>query len=266
MRTRPTFAKPPLIEVVCQVQFATLAALQAPYVAYFWDMIKARFPRAQSLPPLAAGFSMPHNQPAQMTMQLTNIPEMPRIWFINETDTELVQLQQDRFIFNWKRTAQHDVPYPRFPNVLEQFKQLFGLFEKFLADYALGAIQPVQLELVYVNHIKPGVEIGRLREVQKVFPDLTWRGEPPRRFLPEPKSLNFRTQFDMPEGRLAVGLATVTRDAEQPKMILRFDLAARGLPSDGDLWRWFDVANTWVVDAFVDLTSAEAQKMWERTQ
>lgn len=253
------------MEVVCGVHFGALALLQAPYLGFFWEKIRKDFPRCHSVPPLTANaIAMPNNQPAQITVQLANMPELPRIWFIEENDTALVQVQQDRFLFNWKRTPDNDVEYPRYPKIVERFKLLFGQFEAFLKEYELGSISPIQLELTYINHITYGGEIGRLREIGKVFPDLSWRPEPPKRFLPEPEALNFRTSFPMPEGLLTIGLATAKRP-DNADAFLRFDLAARGLPKDGEIWPWFDSANEWIVKAFVDITDETIQKtLWKR--
>lgn len=262
---RPTFEAPPLVEVVCQIQFQPLTKLQAPYLGFFWQKIRTDFPRCHSVPPLSNSIEMPGNQPAQMTVQLGNMPELPRIWFIDDQDVCLVQVQQDRFIFNWKRTPKSDVPYPRYPKIIERFKHLYGTFKEFLSEYELGEIAPVMNELTYVNHIMPGREIQTLGDIGNVLPDLSWRNSLPNRFLPSPSRLNFRAQFPMDGGEVVVNLVTGRRKEEEDKTFFRLDITARGAAPKSDHWKWFDQANTWIVEAFVDLTSDEAQLLWKRT-
>lgn len=267
MTDRPSFENPPLTEVVCGARFDPLTALQAPYLGFWWEKIRKDFPRCHSVPPLAAGgLVIPGNQATLLNVQIGNMPELPRIWFIDANDTTLVQVQQDRFLFNWKRTANHDVPYPRFPKILERFKELYTSFSDFLREHELGTILPLEYELTYVNHLTPGIEIQRLRDLGRALPDISWRNEPPKRFLPEPNSLNFKAAFKMPEGTLTATLATASRQPSGEKF-LRFDLNIKGLPDDGDQWQWFESANSSVVNAFIDLTSEELQKTtWKRTQ
>jgi hypothetical protein len=50
--------------------------------------------------------------------------------------------------------------------------------------------------------------------------------------------------------------------------VIRFDIATRVNTAELDsltAWKWFDLANTWIVDAFVDVTSKNMQRdFWKR--
>jgi uncharacterized protein (TIGR04255 family) len=51
----PSFGKPPVIEVVCGVQFEPVEGLLAPHLGSFWDQIRSEFPRCREVPPLFGG-------------------------------------------------------------------------------------------------------------------------------------------------------------------------------------------------------------------
>ena len=44
----------------------------------------------------------------------------PRFWFVNESGNELVQVQRDRFIRNWRKT-EGQPGYPSYDNLREAF-------------------------------------------------------------------------------------------------------------------------------------------------
>ena len=79
----------------------------------------------------------------------------PRLWFLTEHQTELIQLQHDRLIVNWRQTAQ-DVEYPRYETVRDLFAARLDDLSAFLAERYLGAIEINQVEVTYINAIEPG--------------------------------------------------------------------------------------------------------------
>jgi uncharacterized protein (TIGR04255 family) len=263
-RPRPSFEDPPVIEVVCGIQFATLALLQAPHLGLYWNRIRDEFPRCQSKPPLPPAADVGQ---VEVTLEFGTLPPIPRVWFISDRGDALVQLQQDRFLYNWKR-ADPSQPYPRYPAVLQRFRALFEGFVAFLEEHALGDIRVNQLELTYVNHMVGGAGWQSYGDVGVVLPDHVWRQG--NRYLPIPAAFTWRTRFDMPNerGRLHIAAQSGRRKGSDD-LLLRLDLTARGM-FDGDandhLWKWFDEANSWIVQGFIDVTGADMQKhVWRRT-
>jgi len=264
-RERPSFKNPPVIEVICGIQFQTLALMQAPHLGLFWQQVRRKFPRTHSVPPIGNPVDLSGNQPVEVVLQLGGVA-LPRVWFLTSDESALIQVQQDRFLYNWKQVAPHR-PYPRYPAVVNEFRTLFQRFVAFTKKNELGEIVPTQLELTYVNHIPPEHGWSSLSEVGQFFPDFLWRGD--ARYLPVPEALNWKTQFIMSEeGRLHASLQSARRRDDPQKELLRFDLTARGLPakfSDAHIRRWYDKANEWIVDGFIDLTAKPIQEtVWGR--
>ncbi len=102
----PSFDRPPVVEVVLSVQFEPLVSLHTPQLGLLWKEFEARFPKTEDQPPLPPSIeqfgrrSMP---PVSFSIQEIDGATPPRVWFLNREETELIQVQQDRFIVNWRQ-------------------------------------------------------------------------------------------------------------------------------------------------------------------
>jgi len=260
MKSLPSYRKPPVIEVVCGITFEKIENFMAPHLGLFWQKIRDEYPKCQHAIPL--GFPQEQSEPGIEF----GLP-LPRMWFIKEKDDALVQLQNNRFLYNWRKIQ--DEPYPRYQHVIEAFRTNFALFRKFLEEEDLGELNPIECEMTYINHIPKGECWEMVSDIHDVLPELDWCTEN-ERFLPEPLHLGWQASFAFPEdrGRLQVKLKQATRKIDNcPIFIL--DVSARGLGADKSLdaiWSWFELAHEWIVCGFTDLTSKEIQtSIWERT-
>lgn len=237
--------------------------LQAPHFGLFWPRIRSEYPACQSRPPLAPSIER-FEESSETTIALMEAPPIPRLWFLNEPNTRLLQLQSDRFLYNWKGAEAGD-PYPHFEGVYAEFRELLEQFEAFVQDESIGQPNFRQFELTYVNHIPIGNGWSALAEVGKVMPDMSWRNTKDR-YLPEPETIHWTSAFRLPDsaGRLHVKANSGRRFVEgEQQPLLRLDITARGFPKEGsdmDMKGWFDMAHEWIVRGFADLTSQEFQE------
>ena len=113
-RTHPHFANPPVQETAFGIEFAPLQKWQVPFVGLFWQRVRNRYPAFRVLPSLPSVVEDLSGRPqASPGLSFNVVAEVPpvRCWFLTEDETRLIQVQQDRFIFNWKR-GRVDAPYP----------------------------------------------------------------------------------------------------------------------------------------------------------
>ena len=266
MNDLPEYEQPPVTEVVCGVLFKSLRRLLAPHLGLLWERFREEYPSCKHMAPLAPVVEGYGNAPA-VQMELSDIPLMPRTWFVHRLDNGIIQVQQDRFLHNWRRVRAED-EYPRYDAVIKMFRDRLETFASFLADQDLGTITPVQYEMTYVNEIPQGQGWCSRGEVGAVFPDLSWRAEGDR-FLSEPEAVNCRFSFRLPdeEGRLHAAIRTSSR-TDTGQEVLLLELTARGFLDVGRtdaMWDWFDLAHEWIVRAFCDLTGEDIQKrVWGR--
>ena len=255
----PVYEQPPVVETVYSVQFDPLAA-QSVRIAQYWPLAKDRYKNigvAQRLPAVfEPTYLAPNFQPLTISFEQDN-----RVVF--DGQSYLLQLQNDRFLMNWRKTATSS-PYPGFNKNFPQFKEELGRFSKYCHNEQLGELSFNQLELTYVNFIE-NVGFGQ-QDFSHIFVDhyIASSGD---RFLPNPESFNWSTSYKIPNGfgRLHTAANTVfVPDKPDGTQIIRVELTARGFVK-GEFDRWFECAHEWVVKGFSDLVSVEfQQKHWGR--
>lgn len=264
----PDYEQPPVIEVVCGAQFAPLPRLTAPLMGVFWQSVREGYPHLQEMPPLSLVLERFDGvQDSEVPdLSISNIPPLPRMFFIDKASNWLIQLQRDRLLHNWRKVEPDDA-YPRYPVVFEKFWSAWTAFRSFCEDESIGEPTVNQLEITYINHIPAGDGWESLGDLGSIFPDVAWRTE--REFLPCPESVTWRVGFPLPDslGRLHVFLRRVVRlSDEQP--VLLCELTARGMPERGDddsLNRWFHLGREWIVRGFADLAGEQIQTgIWGR--
>ena len=264
----PDYENPPVIEVVIGSQFAPIAGFLPTHLGLFWQLIREDYPRVESAAPLSAIVEQFGSAPAVDSGQLDiySIPPLPRVLFIDPTDSWLVQLQPDRLLQNWRK-GESQTAYPRFGAVIEKFENSWKIFDGFCDSQDLELPEVTQLEVTYINHIPAGEGWNAPHDLGAVFPDFTWRGG--ERFLPPPEALAWKMAFVMPErqGRLHVSVRQAVRKSDAA-LVLLCELTARGKPIESSseaIRSWFELAREWIVRGFADLMSDNIQsKNWGR--
>lgn len=262
----PNYKNPPVIEVVCGIHFNPIATLLSPHLGLLWEKYKSEYPTCREVAPLGPVIET-FGEDRAVDLSFSEVPPMPRIWFVHKNDTGIIQIQRDRFWHNWRKIGSEG-EYPRYPKVIEIFKSRLSEFQIFLKENKLGNIEPRQYEMTYINHICQGEGWMTLNEIGKIFPDFNLRDEG-QRFLPAPEGINWRTTYVLPEGcgRLHVTIRNA-KHRETGLPMLYLDLTVRGIGSDKTLQgmeSWFDLARKWIVLGFADLTGNDVQeKVWGR--
>ena len=255
------FTNPPVIEVVCGASFDKLSAFKAPHIGAFWKTLPKEFSQVDE--------QLPIMTPGDTPEILTALPH-PRSWFLTEDGRQLVQLQQNRILYNWKHPDHKEgEEYPEFKNILPKFFRFVDLLRSFVSEEGLGKIEFHQFELTYVNHVPSSSVRGQLERYSDVLIDHV-RDSSRKRFLPEPVAFNWITSYDMPNGsgRLHVSAQSAKKKTDDRGNVLRLDLTARGVGADTSeegMKAWFVVAHDQIVRGFADITDQTVQnEVWER--
>ncbi|MDA8016592.1 MAG: TIGR04255 family protein [Thermoanaerobaculia bacterium] len=267
----PDFERPPLVEVAVGFQFDPLP-LNSLHLGDIWGCaFRERFPVLQPKPALQPSFERFGVAPGQPQLRLLVNEQVPmRAWLLSETEDQLLQLQRDRFHFNWKRTDSGGA-YPRFEWVVERFLEHLETLRSHLERNEVALTPINQCEVVYVNHIHPaeGVwdtfsQAGNAVPFAEV-PNLQW--------LRDPENVEARARFVMtdgngvPIGRLHAELEPLHVIGTQSPL-LGLKMIARGTPVEStpeSAQEFFELAREWIVRGFVDLTSPEMHRVWGRT-
>ena len=268
----PAFDAPPLVEVSISVQFTEIEGLNTAHLGLVWQKFRNEFPRVETQPPLPRMVLEPDRiEPrGSVTLELKKAPPLPRMWFLNRDETCLVQIQGDRFAFNWRK-LDADERYPRYDRVKSDFSRNLDIFTQFLEEEGFEGLQPDQVELTYVNHIPSGDKQDGPSPLENHL--RLWAGVPLEAHLPRPESASLKTQFAFRDGdeflgRLYVHLESrfLTID-ESP--VYQLQLTARGAPADQEVHSipaFLDQAHVWIVQTFASLTTKEMHREWHRRQ
>ncbi len=213
-------------------------------------------------------FGSPAQSPT-LSFELMSTPFLPRLWFVNAANNELLQVQSNWFARNWRKTDASDV-YPRYPRLRKPFRDDLQAFIDFIRERDLGDLRPVQCEVTYVNHIDPEGIWAEHGEIARVV-SLAARGRPAS-FLSHPETVRLAAQYQMivqgeaPYGRLYVN---VEPGFKQPELtpIFVLTLTARGRPlGEGmeGVMRFLDEGREWIVRGFASVTTPTMHRVWGR--
>jgi uncharacterized protein (TIGR04255 family) len=247
----PSYEKPPVIEVVLGLTFETLSLVKLPHIGLFWDRIRSEFPRCEQAPTLGD---------INAVIEPESAVPLPRVWFINRDDDNLIQLQKNKFLFNWRK---RESSYPRYGPVSGQFFRYLAAFEQFLSDNDLGSVIPSECECTYINHIPKSIGWELPKDIGSVLPDVNWR-QSDGRFLPNPDAVSWGAVFKMPaaSGTLFAKLSSAIKLPDKAP-IFTLELTAKGAAlnkSEDDLREWYGTAREWIVRGFEDLVSEKVQR------
>ncbi len=268
----PDFHNPPVTEVALSVQCDPLQSLRLVHLGSIREIFKKDFPNFEEHPPMNPATEKFGEQISPtLEFNVFNEPPVPRLWLLNEEKTELIQVQQDRFIRNWRK-IQGDEPYPHYEIISESFKKDFDIYKKFLSDEGLGEFVPNQCEITYVNHIFQGEGWKHHGELEKLF--TVWDARYSDSFLPQPEDVTFAVRYQIPrEGDKPLGrLNIIVRPGFQKtdnKPLIAMTLIARGKPLDGEgdgVIPFFNEGREWIVRGFASITEENMHKIWERFQ
>lgn len=268
----PEYDRPPLIEVALGVQFEPVIGLTIPHMGELWSHYKEQFPHVEHrdpLDPVIERKGVRLRSPNPGLMMLGKLP-LPRVWFIDESSRELVQIQQDRFVRNWRKSKSEDI-YPRYENEIRStFERDYGKFADFITSRNLGKLEANQCEVTYVNHIPVEKEWAgheALRHLTSFWSDSKAATES---LTEEDARIQLRYEISDPQegfiGRLHVTFEPgFVKDKNLPVYVLR--LTARGKPLGEGLTgilNFLDLGRLQIVRTFTNLTSKEMHQKWER--
>ena len=270
MTELPEFDRPPLTEVIIAVQFEPLESMQSPQIGLFWSRMRDRFPTTEQHPPLEPAMeSFGPPSPPRVQLSFSNSPPIPRTWFLNDTKSELVQIQTDRIVHNWRKVEDDD-SYPRFEHVKEGFFRALDEFRKFLREESLGSFQPNQCEISYINHIETNHIWSAHNELGKVL--TLWNPTIQEDSLPIVENFRIATQHLIfneegnPHGRLHIS-AQPAFHSKSSKPLLALTLTVRGAPAeptDDSMMALIDKGREAIVLGFTSITTPAMHEFWGR--
>lgn len=262
----PKFDNPPVVETAVGIQFAELSGFRTMHFGIFYETIRDRYGFAEDQPrldPIVETFPkavrLPH-------FKVRTAPRPERVWYTESEDgSYLLQLQPDRFGFNWRQTEEN----ARYPSYTESSQLCLKEFRGFLGfcDIHGFNVRPDLCEVIYVNHIWPNEGESPIELFEKIFPGISWNHSD--KWLPPPENVRLNRVYVIgdQQGRLYAE-AEIAHQKDRGDLIL-LKMTARVLhrsEDPADIVDTLQLGHDWVVNGFVSLTDpAIRRERWGQT-
>ncbi|MGV3709052.1 MAG: TIGR04255 family protein [Gemmatimonas sp.] len=265
--TLPRYDNGPLVEVAASVQFEEIRKLDAAHLGFLWTKFRGLYPKTEQHPPLAVrkeDFGSKKEATFRVTMQPGS---STRVWFIQEDEAELVQVQNNMLVYNWRKRSGNE--YVGFPKIRESAKRAGETLLNFVREEDLGELRVNQCELTYVNHLGVVSRDAPRQPLSEIFS--YWQSRKGLFSAESPEEVNLLLQHvlhehERPVGRLFADLksayATSTHES-----LYALNMTVRGKPADSELTsaiEFLDRAHEWLVTYFTDFTTEAMHHQWGR--
>jgi len=262
----PSFGHPPVIETALSIQFDELSNFKTTHFGMFYETVKDRFSIVEDQSRLAPVREVFPRVPRMQGIRFrANEGGPERVWYKEPKDgSRMLQLQPDRYVFNWCRKDGED--YPRYETYLPACLAEFKHFSDWATKNDLGEVKPNLCEVTYINRLYARENESLIDFFGTVFTGLKW--ETSDGWLPQPPenaSLNRVFVIEENRGRLYVETGFAV-DGEGRDFILLKITARVNTNLEVDLKESMDLAHLWVVKGFASLTSDHVQnERWKRS-
>jgi uncharacterized protein (TIGR04255 family) len=262
----PDYRDPPIDEMVIGVQFPPIPNFQDAHAVIFWQSVRQEYPRIQTQPRIEGPIESREALPA--APQVINFPLGPtqaRTWLISEDDEYLIQIQNTRFIQNWRR---RQGPYPHFEKIRDAFDDHFKSFRQLLSSEGLDEPTTQQVEVSYVNWIT-SLPVSKFLKPGSSA-EISIDG-----FPAEPEDQNWGARYRLDKNadvieRLYVQCQAAIRQIEEQEAGYVFQLVYHAAHpegiSSGDVLNFASKGRDIIVKAFDVLTTDVAHAEWGKIQ
>lgn len=268
------FTHPPVVELALSVQFRPLTGLGVAHFGLLWDQWRSTYPKTEHRPPINRATETYEKGATgllkRVSLELVSSLPVPRVWFLRDDGSELLQVQQDRFVQNWRRRGENE--YPSYTKLRGRFEERLSEFAEFLAKEKLGPLDIDQCEITYVDHLPIGEgALPNAGDLGQVF--VFWGKDYSDGGLGAPEQARCNLRFVMrddqgkPLGRLHMN-AEPSVSRLDGKRIFEVQTTARGAPigaGSAGAMAFLDYAHDAVVKLFLHVTRPELQQTWGPT-
>jgi len=275
-----TVARPPVNEVVISISFQPQPVLDGPRLLIALGRILADFPQVTEVPPYEMPAGKPFEdqawQPAVQQISIASPPEMQRRYWLTASEASplLLQIQSNYFALNWRRQEGGEY-YPGFEQLAASFQNYLSLFEQAAIGHGGEPLTVNQLELTYINILRPDKLWGGTKDLSRVI-NLNVPGMERFESVNVAYSEPVKTESGSFYGRLHAAVATGYQPKAEPAGIRSLRTAdmtpivnlsittrsAKLAESTAAISQRFGPAHDAVTEAFKSLTTDVARRNW----
>jgi len=267
----PKFDSPPVIETVLSAQFSPLQNFTDIHVGWYWkNYLDPAWDQVNVVPRIDDSFEQFGGERTwrpEKSLSILTAPESNRSQIVRSDSERMIQVQNTRFIYNWRKPEDSKIGYPSYEEIVPEFSVNFSKFEDFVRDSEGTELKLNQWEVTYVNHIKKGELWDTTNDWLEIFPALSVMASDVRGQTID----NFRgfwtLNIDGNKGRLHIDMRHVRVGGASGPEVLLLQLTARGpVNEEVDLYSGFEIGHESIVLSFAEMTSTNSQKFWKRSE
>jgi uncharacterized protein (TIGR04255 family) len=259
----PNFSAPPVEEVALGLSFQPSTELNILDVAELRECLKQiGFNEMQVHAPLTTRGSRVFQN---INFQLKMLPGFPRFWFMSESKEYIIQIQQDKFAVNWRRSDTPTKKYVGFKVIEESFWKFSSIFENWYKQYAKDALKINGLDLTYYNNIpiEGGLNSSTLNNIYK---DFQWSNKTVLSNSVQQMFFEVTLPVEKIDAQMFI-MGHTAKDMETEKDLHRLEMAVIGACdiegiNKGLVNQWYSEAHDRIVHGFVELTMPDMHKIW----
>ena len=145
----PDYRQPPVDEVAIGIQFHPIVGFSEQHLSQYWEKVGDKYPGLQQQTRIESPLE-------SLTTPSPAMPQGPVIsfglpnswnghaWFVNSDDDHLIQVQNDRYVHNWRR---REAEYPHFESLLDDFWNYFQVLTDVIESASLPSPQAIQVKV-----------------------------------------------------------------------------------------------------------------------
>ena len=250
---RVKFENPPINELVIATYFSSpISQLRIEHIGLFWSKINSEFTTIKQHPPVGGAQAF--------EMASSDFAPMPRFWFISEDQSNLIQVQKNAFMFNWRK---RNGEYPHFAAIVKpNFDKYYSAFSEFLRLEVGAHDWSIDLcELTYINKITPCEYWNQAQDTSDVIPSFSvpdiGGGEDSN---PEFNCTYSHVIANDLQLRIGIRSARLRSDSNVPVLVFEIRATGRlGKVAKSSADAWYERAHDAIISCFLRMTSKKIQ-------
>lgn len=261
----PKFDAPPVVETVLGIQFAPLPGFSTAHAGCYWkkhlDPAWTGVKDAPRLPDQFERLGTEQRWRSGVEIRQIQAGEPNRVQFVGSDGERMIQVQDSRFIYNWRK---REGAYPSYDKLRPEFDGRFNVFRRFVQEAELGSLEWNQWEVTYVNHIPRGELWQAIGDWPAVFPDISFAARKVDGLECDQVRSEWQFTIGQHQGRLHASIR-LGKTAEGMEVAV-FQLTARGpIDQNAGFDSGFSLGHAAIVRSFTEMTSPMAHEKWKRT-
>lgn len=257
------FDNPPVVETAIGLVFAPLKSWSLLHFGLLWERIRLEYPQAEVRLPTGSVQFEGIDLTLGPDLELSKLPL--RCSFTDSVKTQSLQIQNNSFVRNWRKTEPQPARYVHYDEIRPLFVSDWKIYQDFLNDEKLQLPEVWQAEVTYINHLVRGQEWESPEELSNIFP--FWSRKLSERHDFHALAFGFTASLPQNSGQLQVSANPVIRSDGKQVIQLAITVSHRPLGSGHEqLMSAIDACHEYVVTFFADFTSQEMQALWKRTK